>query len=151
SFAVDDLLDVTNVNIADVSDDGRWVAATAASLRDRIGIDNSRFGDPTYFAPSNTDVLIIDTQAGKTQNLFTEKRQVRQLKWSPDGSRLAMLVLKGDLFEPMIWERASNKWQTVKLPPSKSAAENSELTWTPSSDQLLIALRPDEWRKQAHQ
>ncbi len=151
AFTVDDLLDVTNISIADVSDDGRWVAATAASLRDRIGIDNYRFGDPSYVAPTSADVLIIDTQTGKSQKLFTEKRQVRQLKWSPDGSRLAMLALKGDLFEPMIWERASNRWQTVKLPPSKSAAENSALTWMPAGDQLLLTLRPDEWRKQARE
>lgn len=149
AFSVDDLLNVVNVAVTDVSDDGRWVAVTTATLRDRIGIDNSRFGDPTYIAPSNAEVMVIDTQTGTSQKLFTEKRQVRQLKWSPDGSRLAMLALKGDLFEPTIWERATNKWQTVNLPPAKSAAENSELTWTPAGDQLLIALRPDEWRKQA--
>ena len=96
-------------------------------------------------------MLIIDAQSGKSQKLFNEKRQVRQLKWSPDGSRLAMLALNGDLFEPMIWERASNRWQTVKLPPAKSAAENSALTWTPAGDQLLLTLRPDEWRKQARE
>ena len=55
-FTVDDLLDVTNVNIADLSTDGRWLAATSGSLRDRIGIDNHRFGDPTYIAPSLVDI-----------------------------------------------------------------------------------------------
>jgi dipeptidyl aminopeptidase/acylaminoacyl peptidase len=35
------------------------------------------------------------------------------------------------------------------LPPAKSAAENSQLAWTPAGDQLLLTLRPDEWRKQA--
>ncbi|MBL8187836.1 MAG: hypothetical protein JNK38_07500, partial [Acidobacteria bacterium] len=151
AFTVDDLLDVTNVNVADVSDDGRWIAAAAGSLRDRIGIDNSRFGDPTYFAPANTDVLVVDAQTGKSQKLFGEKRQVRQMKWSPDGSRLAMLVFNGDLFEPAIWERASNKLQPVKLPAAKMVAGNSELIWTPTGDQLLLTLRPAEWRKQAHE
>ncbi len=151
AFTVDDLLDVTNVSVADVSDDGRWIAAVAGSLRDRIGIDNSRFGDPTYFAPANTDVLVIDTQTGKSQKLFGEKRQVRQMKWSPDGSRLAMLVFNGDLFEPAIWERASNKLQPVKLPAAKMVAGNSELIWTPTGDQLLLTLRPAEWRKQARE
>ncbi|MEP7340713.1 MAG: hypothetical protein ABI977_23485, partial [Acidobacteriota bacterium] len=89
AFTVDDVLDVTNVSVADIGDDGRWIAVTGTRLRDRIGIDNSRFGDPTYFAPSNAEVLVIDTQTGKSQKLFSEKRQVRQLKWSPDGSRLA--------------------------------------------------------------
>jgi len=92
-FTVDDLLDVTNVNIADLSNDGRWLAATSGSLRDRIGIDNHRFGDPTYIAPSLVDVWIIDTQTAKAQKLFQGKRQVRGLKWSPDGGRLALFVL----------------------------------------------------------
>ncbi|MFN0108593.1 MAG: prolyl oligopeptidase family serine peptidase [Blastocatellia bacterium] len=151
SFTVDDLLDVTNVSVADVSDDGRWIAATSASLRDRIGVDNSRFGDPTYFAPSNTDVLVIDAQTGKSQKLLKEKRQVRQMKWSPDGNRLAMLIFNGEQFEPAIWERASAKLQAVKLPESKMVAGNTELIWTPAGDQLLLTLRPAEWRKQAHE
>ncbi len=151
AFTVDDLLDVTNVSVADISDDGRWIAATSASLRDRIGIDNSRFGDPTYFAPSNTDVLVIDAQTGKPQKLLKEKRQVRQMKWSPDGNRLAMLVFNGEQFEPAIWERASAKLQPIKLPESKMVAGNTELTWTPAGDQLLLTLRPAEWRKQAHE
>lgn len=61
SFTVDDLLDVANVNIADLSDDGKWLAVTSGTLRDRIGIDNHRFGDPTYIAPSAVEVLIVDT------------------------------------------------------------------------------------------
>ncbi|HMY74230.1 MAG TPA: hypothetical protein PLQ88_20595, partial [Blastocatellia bacterium] len=47
AFTADDLLDVTNVSVADVSADGRWLVALTSGLRDRIGIDNSRFGDPT--------------------------------------------------------------------------------------------------------
>src|SRR5262245_29336615 len=116
AFTVDDLLDVKNFGIADLSLDGRWIAATAASLRDRIGVDNYRFGDPTYVAPALTEVWVIDTQTAKTQKLFQDKRQVRGLKWSPDGSRLALLALKQNVFEPMIWERATGKWQTVAPP-----------------------------------
>ena len=31
-FTVDDMLDVANVSVADLSDDGRWLAATSGSL-----------------------------------------------------------------------------------------------------------------------
>jgi len=148
AFTVDDLLDVKNLGVADLSDDGRWIAATAASLRDRIGVDNYRFGDPTYVAPALTEVWVVDTQTAKTQKLFQDKRQVRALKWSPDGSRLALLALKQKVFEPMIWERATGKWQTVAPPQSKFAAENSELNWTPAGDQLLITLRAEDWLKE---
>ena len=149
AFTVDDLLDVKNLGVADLSDDGRWIAATAGSLRDRIGVDNCRFGDPTYVAPALAEVWIIDTQTAKTQKLFQDKRQVRAMKWSPDGSRLALLALKQNVFEPMIWERATGKWQTFAPPQSKFAAENSELNWTPSGDQLLITLRAEDWLKEA--
>ncbi|MGH9766288.1 MAG: prolyl oligopeptidase family serine peptidase [Blastocatellia bacterium] len=149
AFTVDDLLDVKNVGVADLTDDGRWIAATAGSLRDRIGVDNYRFGDPTYIAPALAEVWIIDTRTAKTQKLFPDKRQVRALKWSPDGTRLALLALKQDVFEPMIWERATGKWQTVAPPRSKFAAENSELSWTPAGDQLLITLRSEDWLKEA--
>src|SRR5262245_18981152 len=79
-FIVDDLLDVKNTSAVDLSEDGRWLAATVASLRDRIGIDNYRFGDPTYTPPSQMDVLIIDTQTSKSQKLFPDKRQARAMK-----------------------------------------------------------------------
>jgi dipeptidyl aminopeptidase/acylaminoacyl peptidase len=138
-----------NVSVSDLSDDGRWLAATAGSLRDRIGIDNHRFGDPTYFAPNAVDVWIIDTQSAKLQKLFPEKRQVRGLQWSPDASRLALLVLKSDVFEPMVWERTSGKLTRINLPAGKQVADNSDFQWSNDGNQLLLALRADEWRKKA--
>ncbi|MBZ5499814.1 MAG: prolyl oligopeptidase family serine peptidase [Acidobacteriia bacterium] len=148
-FTVDDMLDVVTLRAADLSEDGRWLAATASTSRDRIGIDNSRFGDPTYVAPSLADVLIIDIQTGKSQKLFPEKRQIRGLKWSPDGSRLVLAVLKGDRYQPVIWERATGKLIAVPVPGGKILADNSEWNWTPAGDQLIYSLRSEEWRKQA--
>jgi len=147
AFSVDDLLDVVNLSFADLSDDGRWLVATTGLFRDRIGIDNHRFGDPTYIAPNSVDVLIIDTQTAKSQKLFPEKRHVRGLQWSPDASRLALLMLNKDVFEPMIWERASGKLQKVNLPAGKLVADNSDLQWSNDGKQLLLALRTEEWRK----
>lgn len=151
AFTVDDLLDVANITVADLSSDGRWVAATQGSLRDRIGIDNYRFGDPTYIAPSLTDVWVIDTQSGKAQKLFVQKRQVRALRWSPDGSRLALFVRKDDLFEPVVWERATNRFTAIALPQSKYAAENADFHWSADSAQLMFAVRQEDWRRQARE
>src|SRR6185369_3443119 len=85
----------------------------------------------------------------KAQKPFHSKKQVRGLKWSPDASRLAMLMLKGDAFEPIIWERASGKVVSVKVPAGKQVADNAELEWSADSGQVLLALRTDTWRKQA--
>lgn len=151
NFTVDDLLDVANVSLADLSDDGRWCAVTSGTLRDRIGVDNYRFGDPTYIAPAKAEVWVIDTQSAKAQKLFPDKQQVRALKWSPDGSRLALLALRDGAFAPLIWERASGRWQTLALPPSQRVAENAELIWSPDGAQLLLTVRPAEWQRQARE
>lgn len=151
AFTVDDLLDVVNLSIADLSHDGKWVAATTTSLRDRIGIDNYRFGDPTYIPPSLSELWIINTDTAQSQKLFSNKRQVRAIKWSPDSTRLALLEVKGEQIEPLIWERTSGKLRALKLPAGKNAAENAELEWSVDGNELLLALRSDEWRTEARQ
>src|SRR5439155_12796032 len=85
----------------------------------------------------------------QAHKLFQGKRQVRSLKWSPDGSRLALFVLNGDLFEPTIWERATGKFVNLNLPAGKQAADNAELEWSADGGQLLLALRADAWRQKA--
>jgi dipeptidyl aminopeptidase/acylaminoacyl peptidase len=51
-FTVDDLLDVASVSAADLSDDGRWLAATTATLRDRLGIDKLMTGEQDHNVPA---------------------------------------------------------------------------------------------------
>src|SRR5262245_57650543 len=70
------VLDSATVTLGDVTADGRWIVATTGSLRGRIGIDNSRFGDPTYTAPSLVDVSVIDATTGAAQKIFADRRQV---------------------------------------------------------------------------
>ena len=63
-FTVDDVLDLASARVQDLSADGRWLAVTVGSLRDRIGIDNYRYGDPTYLVHRrypDVAILIPDT------------------------------------------------------------------------------------------
>ena len=76
AFTPDDALGVKSVRIQDVTDDGRWVAATLQSRGDRLGVDHQRFGDPTYLSPSVADLLVIDTRSGEQTRLFDEPVQV---------------------------------------------------------------------------
>jgi dipeptidyl aminopeptidase/acylaminoacyl peptidase len=149
AFTVDDLLDVVNLNIADFSEDGKWIVATSSTLRDRIGIDNHRFGDPTYIAPALADVLLIDAQTGKAQKVFAGRRQVRSLKLSPDASRMAMMIFEGGAFKPVIWERATGVLTNFTIPHGKAFADNSEFEWSADSTQVLLSLRNAGWAKKA--
>src|SRR5262245_40964696 len=97
------VLDTVTVSAADLSPDGKWLAVTSGALRGRIGIDNARFGDPTYTAPSLVTVSIVDTTTGSATKVFTDARQVRGFRWSPDSSRLAFFMAKDGVFAPMVW------------------------------------------------
>jgi hypothetical protein len=143
------VLDTVTVTPGDLSPDGQWLVATAGSLRGRVGIDNARFQDPSYIAPSVVDVSIIETATATSRKVFADQRQVRGFKWSPDSSRLAFFVLNNDRFDPVLWDRASATVRAVALPAGREAAENAELEWSRDGSELLFASRASGWRQDA--
>ena len=86
-FTANDALEVMSYSVADLSDDGRWLAVTASSRRDTYGTDFRRDGDPTYVRVPLARVLVIDTQSGAAQPVFPDKRSVRGLRWWMPRSR----------------------------------------------------------------
>jgi len=106
-FTAEDILDITTVQVADLSADGRWAVATTAIRRDGFGNDFRRDGDPTYLRPGMVRLWVIDTRNGERRPVFTDKRNVRNARWSPDGAQLAYLQLNGDAFDVVLWNRTS--------------------------------------------
>ncbi len=150
-FTIDDVLDVRNVSVGDVSEDGRWVILTTATLRDRIGADNSRYGDPTYVAPGLARIEIVDTRSGQRQPLSATPVQARGFAFSPDGTRLAWVLRQGAAFRLMIREQPSGRTRTVTLPADRAVAENTTLQWTADGRQLLFAMRSTAWQAESRQ
>ncbi|MBI2403329.1 MAG: S9 family peptidase [Gemmatimonadetes bacterium] len=150
-FTLDDVLDVRSVTVGDLSDDGRWVVITTASLRDRLGGDQGRFGDPTYIAPAVAEITVVDTRTGETRKLFADKRQARGFAWSPDGAQLAFLLREGDAFRLVVWERERGRLRPVSLPSGRIVADNTPLQWSADGSKLLFSLRPAEWQRTARE
>ncbi len=150
-FSIADALDVVTFQVGDLSDDGRWLAATSQARRDAIGIDYNRsFGDPTYVVPAAQRLWAIDTRTGDRRAVFPSARNVRAAAWSPDGARLAVLALgSAGTAEPSIWDRATGRLTTVAVPAGRYVAENSELRWTRDGRSVVFALRSDAWRREA--
>jgi len=149
-FTMNDALDITTATVADLSDDGRWLAVTTTVRRDQYGQDYRRDGDPTYVHPVPVHLMVIDTKSGTVHAVFPDKRPVRLARWSPDGDRLATLLYNGDAYEPLVWDRKADRAVTIHLPAGRYVAENSDLRWTPDGKQLVFAVHTTEWRKKAH-
>jgi dipeptidyl aminopeptidase/acylaminoacyl peptidase len=145
AFTLDDALAVRTSRIDDVSKDGRWIALTVRVRRDALGVNNARYGDPTYVAPSLAEFQLIDATTGKTQSILPGKVDVRGAKFSKDGKSLAFFLRKGDDYALEIDDVASNRTHAVALHTTKQVASSSELVWAPDGRSVLIGLRPDGW------
>jgi hypothetical protein len=150
-FTTEDALDVRSVRVADVTDDGRWIAATIQTRRGRTGVDHTRFGDATYLSPSLGELLVIDAETGATHSLSDEPTQFRAPVWSPDGGRLAFFAREGDGYELQVHDVASGRTRTVDLRSDKLLSSGSSLTWSPDGGSVLVFLRPTGWAEEARQ
>jgi dipeptidyl aminopeptidase/acylaminoacyl peptidase len=148
-FTVDDYLDVANARVMDLSADGRWLAVTVSSLRDGIGTDNYRTGDPTYVSPGVQELWVIDTRSGDGRQVFSGKRTVRRASWSSDGRYLAIVEARAGRFSPWIWDREGGRDREIALPQGRELAGQGGLEWTPDGASLLISLWPEGWRDEA--
>ena len=146
-----DLLDISTATVADLSDDGRWIALTTTRRRDALGIVAARDGDPSYLRVVPVELHAVDARTLERRSVFAGKRPVRAATWSPDGTRLAYLEVVDDRSRIVVWERATNRSTVSRLAAGTYVAENSELRWNGAGTQLLFALRTEAWRTQVQE
>ena len=145
-FTPNDALDVVSYQIADLSHDGRWLATESNTRRDLLGTDYRRDGDPSYLRPDVSRLWVIDTRSGDARSVFPGPRTVRTVAWSPNADRLGVLVLRGETFEPVVWDRLSGKTRSLPVPVGLYVSENSDLRWTNDGTRLVLALRSEAWK-----
>ena len=150
-FTTQDALNVATLRVQAITDDGRYLAATRATQRDRKNVDHMRFGDPTYISPSFADVLVFDTETGEERSLFDRKVQVRSFAWSPDGDLLAFFVRDEDEYFLHTYEPERNRVRKVNLKTDKPIASNSPLSWRPDGSGVVLALREENWAEMSRQ
>jgi dipeptidyl aminopeptidase/acylaminoacyl peptidase len=149
AFGIDDALNVRSSRIEDVTMDGRWIALTVRVRRDALGVNNARYGDPTYVTPSIAEFQLIDATSGLAKPILPGKVQVRDAKFTKDGKTLSFFQQKGDDWSINIYDIATAKVKTIAAKTAKAIASNSPLAWAPDGKSVLVTLRPDGWAGKA--
>jgi dipeptidyl aminopeptidase/acylaminoacyl peptidase len=147
-FTAEDMLKVVTVSVLDLSEDGRLVAVTERRGYDNAEVDNYRYGDPTYLAPTAVRLAVIDTfTGGRTLPLGDRLLNVRQAAFSRDGQRLAVLVAAAGpnagaprvaLF---VWSAATGASAEVVVKSANALAANSSLEWSADGARVIASLR----------
>lgn len=145
SFTIDDALNVRSSRIDAVNRDGRYIALSVRVRRDALGVDNSRYDDATYVAPSLGLFQLIDATTGKAQDILPGKVDVRGATFTKDGRELAFFLRKGDDYSINVYDVAANRLRAIVAKTNKAIASNSALVWAPDGKSVLVALRPEGW------
>jgi len=150
-FAIDDYFSVVSLSVGDMTRDGKWLACTMSTRMDSLPRDNYRYGDPTYVAPSQADLVIIDTETGRQDRLFPVKQAIRSLSWSPDGRMLAFFLFEKGEYKLIVWNRSSNEIDKIDLTEYGPIASNSHLLWSENGRDLHFALRSKDWNEKSRE
>jgi dipeptidyl aminopeptidase/acylaminoacyl peptidase len=156
-FTAEDMLKVVTASVQDLTEDGRLVAFTERRTIENAETDNYRYGDPTYLAPSAVRLVVMDTQTGERKLPLGETlANVRQVAFSRDGKRLAMLVAatapaSGALpaISLMIWPTAGGPAAAVTVKGADRIAPTSTLEWTPDGSRVVVSMRTAARDKEA--
>lgn len=152
------MLKVASISVLDVTEDGSRIAATVRRGIDNPTVDHRRYGDPTYLAPANVALQVIDARSGAVERPFRDALiNVRDAAWSRDGKRLAVLVAQ-ESTDPAgfpsatlhIWDAERSTLAAVPSRPDTRVAVNSDIAWTPDGSAIVVALRSLELDRAAH-
>ena len=158
AFTAEDMLKVASINVLDVSESGQRIAASTRRPLDNETTDHRRYGDPSYLVPSRVTLQIIDGRTGAIETPFKQLVNVRDVAWSRDGQKLAILLVQEpsspDGFPTTslhVWDAGTKSLTAVKLHGTDTIAVNSTLAWTPDGNAIFAALRNPELDREARQ
>jgi dipeptidyl aminopeptidase/acylaminoacyl peptidase len=158
AFTAEDMLKVASINVLDVSENGQRIAASVRRPLDNDTTDHRRYGDPSYLPPNRVTLQIIDGRTGAIDTPFKQLVNVRDVTWSHDGQKLAILLAQEatspDGFPTTslhVWDAGTKSLTAVKLQGTDAIAVNSTLAWTPDGTAIFAALRNPELEREARQ
>ena len=149
NFTSQDALNIKSFRIGGMTDNGRYIAGSFGTRKDRMGRDHKRYGDPNYMSQTKSNIDILDTETGKTNKVMKEQAIIRSSVWSPDNKYLAFFKYENDRFFINIYDHDKKKVKQLKIKTDKKISSNSVLIWSPDGNSILLTLRENGWVEKA--
>jgi dipeptidyl aminopeptidase/acylaminoacyl peptidase len=135
-FSPEDVLKFKRAAEATISPGGEWIGYTVSVPRaanDEAGSAYSEF-------------YLVSTMTGEVRPFITGKVNVSSLRFSPDGSRIAFLMQRGEKAKTQVWMIAVGGGEAVQVTSSESAV--STFRWHPGGDRIAyVATTPQSKRE----
>mgnify|MGYP006274910257 FL=1 len=148
-FTPDEMLDVKNINIAEITDDGRFAAVTSSTQRDRLGIDHFRFADPTYVQQRTSRLFVVNTENGDPFEVTDGPAVIQAVAWSPDNRTLAFILMDNQRVTLQMYDAERQRLRELKPKTDLEIASNTDLDWLPDGSGLILSLRAEGWKEKA--
>ncbi|HEY6333280.1 MAG TPA: DPP IV N-terminal domain-containing protein, partial [Blastocatellia bacterium] len=121
AMTIDDVMALKQVQDAQVSPDGRWVAYVVSA---------ADFKEDAF----NPDIWVVSTSGGEPIRLTTSVKVDNHPLWSPDGKRLAFLSTRDG--KAQIYLISPFGGEAEKLTDSKTAVQ--AMQWSPDGKRLAF-------------
>ncbi len=135
-FTPEDALSYKRCYEAAISPDGAWIAYTVLVQREA---DDKPGG-------AYQELYLVSTKRGEILPFITGEVSVRSPRWSPDGSRIAFRMSRGEKAKTQVWTIPFDGGEAVPVTNSKTGV--SSFRWHPKGDRIAyIATEPESERQ----
>jgi len=135
-FSPEDVLKFKRVSDAAISPSGEWIAYTVSVPRAATDEAGGAYNE----------LYLVSVKTGEARPFITGKVNVGQPQWSPDGSRIAFLMSRGEKAKTQVWVIPLTGGEATKVTSSETGV--ATFRWHPDGKKIgYVATTPQTARE----
>jgi dipeptidyl aminopeptidase/acylaminoacyl peptidase len=135
-FTPEDALKLKRCLYAAISPDGEWIAYTVWIQREP--------GDEA--GPAYNELHLVSTGPGEIRPYITGKVNVSTPRFSPDGTRIAFLMKRGNDAKTQVWMMPVHGGESVQVTSSETSVRT--FRWHPAGNRIAYAATTPESKRE---